>query len=71
MRSALACVVGVVILIVSWLIFQPMFGILGVGLAVIAAELCWGLIIGNETQKLTGRRGDMFWLFGKKTDAEV
>ena len=65
-RSALACLFGVLILIVSWLLFQPMFGILGVGLAVIAAELCWGLIVGGETQKFTGRRGDLFWLMSKK-----
>jgi O-antigen/teichoic acid export membrane protein len=70
-RSALACVIGMVILVVSWLIFQPLFGILGVGLAVIAAELCWGLIVGSETQKLTGRRGDMFWLLAKNMDAKL
>ena len=64
-RSAMACIIGVVILIISWLILQPLLGILGVGLAVIAAELCWGFIVGNETQKLTGRRGDIFWLIGK------
>ena len=70
-RSALACVIGVAILILSWLIFQPLFGILGVGLAVIAAELCWGLIVGSQTQKLTGRRGDMFWLMAKNVDAKL
>jgi hypothetical protein len=37
-----------------------------VGLAVIAAELCWGLIVGGETQRLTGRRGDLFWLLSRK-----
>lgn len=65
-RSAFACLIGVLILIVFWLLFEPLFGILGVGLAVIAAELCWGLIVGGETQKLTGRRGDLFWLMSKK-----
>ena len=64
-RSALACVIGVMILVVGWLIFQPFFGLVGVGLAVIAAELAWGLIVGTETQRLTGRRGDMFWLIGQ------
>jgi O-antigen/teichoic acid export membrane protein len=66
LRSAYACLTGMLILIVSWLFFQPMFGIFGVGLAVIAAELCWGLIVGGETQRLTGRRGDLFWLLSKK-----
>jgi O-antigen/teichoic acid export membrane protein len=66
LRSAVACLIGMLILIVSWLLFQPVFGILGVGLAVISAELCWGLIVGGETQKLTGRRGDLFWLMAKK-----
>ena len=70
-RSAMACVVGVVILVVSWLIFQPLFGLLGVGLAVISAELAWGIIVGHETQKLTGRRGDMFWLFGQNQAAKL
>jgi O-antigen/teichoic acid export membrane protein len=69
LRSAMACLIGVLILVVSWLLFQPMFGILGVGLAVISAELCWGLIVGGETQKLTGRRGDLFWLMSNKIAA--
>jgi O-antigen/teichoic acid export membrane protein len=66
LRSAYACLIGMLILIVSWVFFQPLFGILGVGLAVIAAELCWGLIVGGETQQLTDRRGDLFWLMSKK-----
>jgi O-antigen/teichoic acid export membrane protein len=70
-RSALACVIGMVILVVSWLIFQPLFGILGVGLAVIAAELCWALIVGSETQKLTGRRGDLLWMIGKSSVSKL
>ena len=61
-RSAIACVIGVLLLVMSWVIFQKLFGLLGVGLAVIAAELAWGLIVAGETQKLMGRRGDMMWL---------
>ena len=70
-RSAMACVVGVVILVISWLVFQPIFGLLGVGLAVITAEIAWGLIVGAETQKLTGRRGDIFWLLGLNSQAKL
>ena len=66
LRSAFACLIGMVILITSWLFLQPFFGVLGVGIAVIAAELCWGLIVGGETQQLTGRRGDLFWLMSRK-----
>ena len=70
-RSAMACVIGVVILIISWLIFQPIFGLPGVGFAVIAAELSWALIVGSETQKLTGRRGDIFWLLRPRSPAKL
>ena len=70
-RSAMACVIGVVILVTSWLIFQPMIGILGVGVSVITAELAWGFIVGGETQKLTGRRGDMFWLMGHGSSVKL
>lgn len=71
LRSAMACLVGVIILIASWLVFQPFIGLLGVGFAVITAELAWGLIVGSETQKLTGRRGDMFWLLGNNQTSKL
>ena len=70
-RSALACVIGVIILVASWLILQPLLGLPGIGLAVIIAELSWGVIVGIETQKLTGRRADMFWLIGQKSTAKL
>jgi O-antigen/teichoic acid export membrane protein len=70
-RSAMACVIGVVILVLAWALFQPLFGVLGVGLAVIAAEVAWGLIVGGETQKLTGRRGDLLWLLRQKSLAQL
>ena len=61
-RSALACVIGVGVLVVSWLLLQRIFGLIGVGFAVIIAELTWALIVGGEAQKLMGRRGDIVWL---------
>lgn len=66
-RSAMACLFGVLVLVLSWILFQSWFGVLGVGCAVIAAELAWALMVGSQAQQLTGRRGDMFWLLRHKS----
>ena len=48
-------------------LFQSWLGVLGVGCAVITAELAWAFMVGFQAQQLTGRRGDMFWLLWHKS----
>lgn len=62
LRTAGACVVTLLIFFsLAWLLTQQL-GFLGIGYAVIGAELAWLLALAGLSQKLCGRRGDMLWL---------
>ncbi len=62
MRTAGACVVTLLIFFcLAWLLTQQL-GFLGIGYAVIGAEVTWLLALAGLSQKLCGRRGDMLWL---------
>jgi O-antigen/teichoic acid export membrane protein len=66
LRSALASLVGILVLFASWVLLQRLFGMIGVGLAVILAELTWAIMLGAQAQTLTKRRGDIFWLLAHR-----
>ena len=66
MRTAWACILSVFILVACWLIFVRQFGLLGVGFAVIAAELAWGIMLASQAQTLLSRRGDILWLMANR-----
>jgi O-antigen/teichoic acid export membrane protein len=61
-RSALAAVTGIAILISSAIILARNFGVIGIGFAVVIAEMASGLMLGSQAQKLTGKRADLLWL---------
>ncbi len=61
-RTASACVVAFVFLIVGAILGVKMLGMQGIGYAVIVAELMWSIILAAQAQSLTGRRGDIFWI---------
>ncbi len=62
LRTAGACVATLLILFaLAWLLTRQL-GFLGIGYAVIGAELTWLLALAGLSQKLCGRRGDMLWL---------
>ncbi len=61
-RSALAAVTGVVILISSAIILARNLGVVGIGYAVIIAEIAGGLMLASQAQRLTGKRADLLWL---------
>ncbi len=61
-RTASACLVAVVFLIAGAIFGVRIFGIQGIGYAVIVAELVWSIMLAAHAQILTGRRGDIFWV---------
>lgn len=65
-RTAGACLVAFAVLLLGSIFGSQYFGMLGIGYAVIAAELAWSLILGYQAQTLTGSRGDIFWLLKTK-----
>jgi O-antigen/teichoic acid export membrane protein len=61
-RTALACIFAFIILLAGSWAGAKSLGMLGIGYAVIATELAWSFMLALQAQKLTLRRGDIFWL---------
>src|SRR5690606_10359596 len=59
-RSAALCAVAVVVLLTLAAILIPFWGLVGIALAMLAAELVWAIGLAMLTQRLEGRRGDLF-----------
>jgi O-antigen/teichoic acid export membrane protein len=59
-RSAATCVVAVVILVVLSALLTPVWGLVGIALATLVAEIFWAVSLGVLAQRLEGRRGDIF-----------
>lgn len=66
-KTVIACVVALVMLVCGSVLLVPRFGLLGIGFAVISAELSWSLMLASQAKRLTGRRGDIFWLLANRT----
>jgi O-antigen/teichoic acid export membrane protein len=60
LRSAMLCVMALLMLVVGAAALAPIWGIMGIALATLAAELFWAIGLGFLAQKLEGRRGDLF-----------
>lgn len=65
MRTAGACLAALAILCSVWLLLSGGLGLYAVGVAVIAAEIAWGIILAVQSQTLTGRRGDFLWILSR------
>jgi O-antigen/teichoic acid export membrane protein len=65
-RTAGACLTAMVVLISASVIFTVQFGSIGIGYAVILAELVWTTLLAAQAQHILGRRGDLFWLLTKR-----
>lgn len=59
-RSAATCALAVVVLVVLAAVLTPFGGLVGIALATLAAEMVWAIGLGVLTQRLEGRRGDIF-----------
>ncbi len=68
-RSVTACLVALAILGGFWLIFGKAWGLIGIGYAVICAELAWSLMLAVQAQSLTGSRADLLWVLTHKKNS--
>jgi O-antigen/teichoic acid export membrane protein len=62
MRTAGACLLALAIFLCLAILLCRGMGFVGMGYAVIAAEVAWQLALAAQAQKLVGRRGDLLWL---------
>jgi O-antigen/teichoic acid export membrane protein len=60
-RSAAVCMVALGVLIVGSFVMTPAFGVLGIAIATLVAEIVWALGLAVLTQRLEGRRADLFF----------
>jgi O-antigen/teichoic acid export membrane protein len=65
-RTASACIAALCMFFAVAIIMVNQAGLMGLGYAVIAAEITWALLLAAQAQNLTGQRGDIFWLLGHK-----
>ena len=61
-RTAGACLLALAIFTCLAILLCKTYGFIGMGYAVIAAEIAWQLALAAQAQKLCGRRGDLLWL---------
>lgn len=59
-RSARLCLVAVVVLVTLAAVLTPAWGLVGIASALLVAEIFWAVSLGMLTQRLEGRRGDIF-----------
>jgi O-antigen/teichoic acid export membrane protein len=62
LRTAGSCVLSLLVLIVLAVLLTKGFGAIGVGYAVIGAELVWLIALAWQVSKHCGRRGDVLWV---------
>jgi O-antigen/teichoic acid export membrane protein len=61
-RTAMSCMMALAVLLAVSIYAVQFFGLIGIGYGVIAAELTWAFLLAYQSQRLTGARGDVFWL---------
>jgi len=59
-RSAALCLAAMVLLVGLCAVLTPLWGITGMAAATLGAELFWAINLAMLTQRLEGRRGDIF-----------
>jgi O-antigen/teichoic acid export membrane protein len=62
-----ACLLSLVVLVLSWIVLAPQFGLLGVGFAVVISELCWALLLAAQAHRMVGTRGDFLYILTHKS----
>ncbi len=62
MRTAGACLVALLMLVLAAIVFTRMFGMEGMAYALLLAELTWLVLLASQAQSLCGRRADLFWM---------
>jgi O-antigen/teichoic acid export membrane protein len=62
LRTAGSCLLTLAMLIGLSVIFCGSVGVIGIGYAVVCAELIWLIALASQAQSLCGRRGDLLWV---------
>jgi O-antigen/teichoic acid export membrane protein len=68
-KTVVSCLVALLLFVGCSILLVPRFGIMALGYSAIIAELAWSLMLASQAQRLTGSRGDIFWLLGKSARA--
>jgi O-antigen/teichoic acid export membrane protein len=58
-KTAGACLVALAVLVAGAAVLAPRFGVLGMGLAVIAADAVWAVLLAIQAERHAGYRGDI------------
>jgi len=64
-RSAGACIIGLLVFAIASFALVASYGFIGVGYAAVIAELVWAVMLAAQVKSLMGRRADLLWLFLK------
>jgi O-antigen/teichoic acid export membrane protein len=62
LRTAGSCVVTLLVLAALIVTLTQAYGLVGVGYAVIGAEVVWLLALAVQAQRFCGQRGDLLWV---------
>jgi O-antigen/teichoic acid export membrane protein len=61
-KTVISCLVALAFFVGASVLLVPHFGSMALGYAVIIAELAWSMMLASQANRLTGKRGDIFWL---------
>jgi O-antigen/teichoic acid export membrane protein len=65
-KTAGSCVVAMAVLVGGTALFTPSHGVMGLAYAVLIADAVWAGLLALQTQRLTGRRGDIIGVLLEK-----
>jgi O-antigen/teichoic acid export membrane protein len=66
LRTAGACVLALVVLVCLSVLLTQAMGPVGMGWAVVGAELVWLVALAAQASSLCGQRGDVLWLLQQR-----
>ncbi len=66
LRTAGACLLTLLVLVGMSVLLCHAFGPIGMGYAVVTAELVWLVALASQAQHLCGRRGDVLWVMQQR-----
>jgi O-antigen/teichoic acid export membrane protein len=66
LRTAGVCVLTLLVLVGLSVVFCRILGPIGIGYAVVGAEIMWLIALALQAQKLCGRRGDLLWVLKQR-----
>ena len=65
-KTAGACLVSLAVLVAGAALLAPWFGVMGMGLAVIAADAVWSILLAVQAERHAGYRGDIVAILSRR-----